>query len=123
MRLLRFLSLFVLFVMFDYVGNIYICLTPSPHPLPPSSSVGHCLYPTKDVSLKRTFIDMVVLHLLMLTLWLIFLQYQYWVHMCSITYYVPFDTNLNLNLFSCLWYSLVLQHILCTLFSRPCHLM
>ena len=118
MCLLRFFTLLLfLFIVFHYVGNIHICLTPSPHPLPPSSAVGYGLFETKDVSVvKRTFVDMVVFHLLILILWLISLLYQAWLHMCSNTHYVSFDTNLNLfkknknsifPLFSCLWYSSV----------------
>ena len=118
MRILRFLALlFVLFIVFDYVGNIQFCLAPPPHPLPHSSRLSYGLYETKDVSfVERTFIDMIVFHLLILIVWLIFLQYQAWMYMCNNTFYVPFDTNLNLfkkntnstlPLFSCLWYSSV----------------
>ena len=97
MCFLRFFTLLLLFlfIVFDYVGNIHICLTSSPHPLPPSSAVGYGLFETKDVSVvKRTFIDMVVFHLLILILWLISLLYQAWLHMCNNTHYVLFDTNL-----------------------------
>ena len=38
MHLLRFFLLLVLFLVFHYVGNIHVCLTPTPSPLPPSSS-------------------------------------------------------------------------------------
>ena len=119
MRLLRFFALlFILCVAFDYVGNIHICLTPpSRHPLPPSSGVSYGSYETKDVSIaKVNLIDMVVVQLLILILWFIFLQYHAWLHMCCNTYYVQFDTNLNLFkknktsnflLFSFSWYSSV----------------
>ena len=116
MRLLRFFAIFVLFVALDYVGNIHICFTPSLHPFPSSSGVSNGLYESKDVSTskKTVFIDLVVFHLLIFILWLIFLQYQSWVYICSNTDYVPFDTNLNLfkkkknsifPWYSCLWYS------------------
>ena len=40
--------------------------------------------------------DRIILHLLILIMWLISLQYHAWLHMCRTTHYVPFDTNLNL---------------------------
>ena len=116
MRLL-FTLFIVLFLVFIHVGNIHVLWTPSLPTLPQSPGFNYVL-DTNDVSIaKRTaFLDMTVLYFLILILWLIFLQYQAWLHMCSNTYYVPFDTNLNLfkkkknslfPLYSCLWYSSV----------------
>ena len=116
MHLLRFFLLLVLFLVFHYVGNIHVCLTLTPSPLPPSSEISCGLHDTENIPIiKRTvFLDKVFFHLLILILWLIFFQYQAWLHMCSNIHYVPFDTNLNilkrnknsiLTLCSCLWYS------------------
>ena len=98
MRCLILLMSVFMFLVFNYVGNIHVCSTPSPAPLPPPSDVSTGLSETSDVlNEKRTvFLDWVIFQLLLLILCLIFFHYQVWLHVCSNTYYVPFDTNLSL---------------------------
>ena len=71
-----------------------------PLPLPPSSQSGEnrCLLQSKEILNTNTtrFLNEIILQLLILFLCLILLLYQAWLHSCSKTYYVPFDTNLSL---------------------------
>ena len=81
---------------FNSVGIRIDYLTFSP--VPPSSGVNYGLHETKHVpTIKRTvLLDKIFFFLIISILWLIFLQYQVWLYICSKTYYIKFDTNLNL---------------------------
>ena len=85
-----------LFLTFNSVGIRYVYLTLSP--VPPSSRVSYSLHETKHVpTIKRTvLLDRILFFLIISILWLVFLQYQLWLYMCSKTHYIHFDTNLNL---------------------------
>ena len=89
-------SLYFLFLTFNSVGIRIDYLTFSP--VPPSSGVNYGLHETKHVpTIKRTvLLDKIFFFLIISILWLIFLQYQVWLYICSKTYYIKFDTNLNL---------------------------
>ena len=110
------LFLFLFYVCFKYVGNVHVCFNPFPPTHPPSSGVTYGLFQSSDVPSTRITLtlDSVTFHLLILALWLTVLQYQAWLHMCSNTHFVPFETNLSLfkriknaptlTLCSCVWY-------------------
>ena len=100
MRLLQFFTLFVLFFVFsfrNYVGNTHVCLNTSlPTILPPSSEASYGFHDSNVFTKRAVFMESTTFKLLIFILWLIFLQCQAWLHICSNTYYVPFKTNLNL---------------------------
>ena len=94
---MRCLLLFLFHILFLYVGNFHVCLTPSLLLLPPSAGVSYYLNETNDVQTKEmVLLDNILFLLLILISWLILLLYQVWLQVCSNTYYVPFDTNLNI---------------------------
>ena len=95
---MRCLLLFLFHVLFLCVGNIDVYLTPSFPSSHPSSGVSYGLYETNKFSTVKitVFMDRVIFQLLILILWVIFLQYRVWLLLCRSTHYVPFHTNLNL---------------------------
>ena len=94
---MRCLLLFLFHILFLYVGNFHVCLTPSLLLLPPSAGGSYYLNDTNDVPTKEmVLLDNILFILLILISWLILLLYQVWLHVCSNIYYVPFDTNLNI---------------------------
>ena len=113
----RCLFLFVLHIFLLCFGNICVGLPPSLLPPPPAAGASnYLLNESNDIPTKGTvFLNSILFFLLILVLWLLILLYQVWLHMSRKTYYVPFDTNLNLFrkdkknsmlcLYSFLWYS------------------
>ena len=94
----RCLFLFVLHIFLLCFGNICVGLTPSLLPPPPAAGASnYLLNESNDIPTKGTvFLNSILFFLLILVLWLLILLYQVWLHMSRKTYYVPFDTNLNL---------------------------
>ena len=111
MRLCTLIS--VLFLISIYVGNIYVCSTPSLPPPPLWDSHGL----NEDVRFIETTVslDITIVYGLILIMWLILLLCHVWLLICNNTHYVPLNTNLNLlrknrsssivPYFSRLWYS------------------